>query len=356
MSRKRNQSRLSTSPFAFTLIELLVVVAIIALLIAILMPGLKAARAQARAVKCASNTHQVGQAYAVYLAENNAVYPCSYIYANGPNGRYDLNDQPLNKEFGYIHWSWLLYGRGKADPGAFTCPEFDRGGTPRTNPGSEEQDWEEEQVNDRGDRLGGGSTLEDKQAPRMAFTANHAIIPRNKFNPFLSGGPRTNRLVRETEINTSRPVILATELNHNWITAAKIEQGGSQNAYLSKSHRPISPFYHVGYGAGNMIYQAPLNSPGFVYGSPFTGTPETYGLLPYNDIKETPQLILGEVGPEVQVVGRHHPGGDQLGGTANFLYIDGSVQRRTILSTIEKREWGDRFYSITGRNEILGDY
>lgn len=59
----------------FTLIELLVVVAIIALLIAILMPSLASARRNAQTTACLSNLRQLGITTRMYTMENQNTLP-----------------------------------------------------------------------------------------------------------------------------------------------------------------------------------------------------------------------------------------------------------------------------------------
>ena len=179
-------------------------------------------------------------------------------------------------------------------------------------------------------------------------------MPRNKFSKEISPGPRLNRYVKENEINTSRNVILATELHNNWIGMAEQQSSGK---YKSKSHRPLSPFAHISSGAGNGVYMTFPWTGGFVYGGEDNGDEnETFGLVPYDTMKERSDLIMGDLNTEVQVVGRHHGQGDQFGGSANFLYIDGAVARKTILATLKQREWGDAFYSITGNNEVRSQW
>lgn len=70
---------------AFTLIELLVVVAIIALLISILLPALKGARAQGKQTKCLANLNAMSKAVH-YYAEENREWRVGGILSHRPRG------------------------------------------------------------------------------------------------------------------------------------------------------------------------------------------------------------------------------------------------------------------------------
>ncbi|MGA2172745.1 MAG: DUF1559 domain-containing protein [Sedimentisphaerales bacterium] len=69
------ESILQTHRSGFTLIEMLVVIAVIAVMLSLLLPGLGKARAMAKRVKCTSNLRQIDLAMQMYLSSHNDTYP-----------------------------------------------------------------------------------------------------------------------------------------------------------------------------------------------------------------------------------------------------------------------------------------
>lgn len=324
----------------FTLIELLVVIAVIALLIGILLPSLGKARATAQMIKCAANSRSVVQGVLVYSATGKQYFPPHYVYGAQETGLdWRIEDQQIsnpNPNTGYVHWSYALFSDGNVNEDAFKCPTMARGGAPATNPGSNQSDWEYGQTNDLGN-ASGSATPNDRQVKRVAYTGNAAIFPRNKF--YASGGERKSQLVKDSDIQNPSNVILITEFKPERDYEA-IRVGGG----VFKSHRPITPF--IGLSAGVNVYQEPRNSPvaRFLY-------PRLSDLLDDRDVPEG--AIDTGTATNMNAVGRHHPGSrDSKGGQSNFAFVDGHVEQSTIGKTIEKKRWGDRFWSITGDNRV----
>jgi prepilin-type N-terminal cleavage/methylation domain-containing protein len=87
----------------FTLIELLVVIAIIAILAAILFPVFAQARESARQSTCLSNIKQIGISTAMYIQDNDGLYPSQSadglktIADGGKVGTYYDELQPYEK-------------------------------------------------------------------------------------------------------------------------------------------------------------------------------------------------------------------------------------------------------------------
>lgn len=78
-------SHCPTTKRAFTLIELLVVISIISLLVAILLPALRSARASAMQVQCLSGIRQIGVALECYRNDYDGYFPLGATHMQ-PNG------------------------------------------------------------------------------------------------------------------------------------------------------------------------------------------------------------------------------------------------------------------------------
>ncbi|MBW8039043.1 MAG: DUF1559 domain-containing protein [Planctomycetes bacterium] len=114
----------------FTLVELLVVIAVIAVLLALLVPSLRMARAVARRVVCQSNLRQIALAWNAYLDDNEGAFyqglNANLLYG-GWKGTFTMMgdpNRPLNSYF-----SLPSIEENENDAKIFRCPA-DRGGMP----------------------------------------------------------------------------------------------------------------------------------------------------------------------------------------------------------------------------------
>ncbi|MEZ6244084.1 MAG: prepilin-type N-terminal cleavage/methylation domain-containing protein [Phycisphaerales bacterium] len=334
----------------FTLIELLVVIAIIALLIGILLPALGAARKSAWTTIALNNARQVNLGVTTYTASSKDYYPASYVYPRSRDPEdfgwnlADQRDPQPNQEYGYIHWSYALFGNGEVPEEAFESPALLNRGAPRTNPGPREEDWEPGQVDKAThSALGsGGGMTQDRQVARCAFGGNAAVFPRNKFNQTSTGGyPRNNVFVRDSMIEFPSRTILIAEYgdgSKNWRILARSIDSTDGGSWTSGSHRPIMPFLLYGgdqYHDPTSLTNNP-NRPAMQY--PFPSS-----IVDDDELGEA-SWIDHEV--QLNVMSRAHSGKGVAG------YTDGHSELRTARETILNTEWGYRFYALSGNNDV----
>lgn len=111
---------------AFTLIELLVVIAIIALLLAILMPSLRAAREQAKKMICTAHVKGLVLALRMYTNDYDGKThdsPNHGLWDNGWQNPAIVKKYGLNDNLAYWGIAYFPYAKNKK---IFSCPSADR--------------------------------------------------------------------------------------------------------------------------------------------------------------------------------------------------------------------------------------
>jgi len=109
----------------FTLIELLVVVAIIAVLVALLLPALVRVRERAYKITCASNLHQIGIGITFYAQEYDGFLPASRAYWGVKPWYWEKDSiDAVSDLLGLLREDCSYYGAGaeRRYPAIFMCP------------------------------------------------------------------------------------------------------------------------------------------------------------------------------------------------------------------------------------------
>lgn len=339
----------------FALLEVAIVAAMISILAAFLIASMSRERVLAGAAQCQANLASVVASNSMYTTDQR-FFPPSYLFGNQRDGiswsihdQLTINPNPVN---GYIHWSGLFNGGGySTTDDIYKCPVVPRGGAPAANPGPIAADWETGQINTIGNTTP-GSFPNDRQAKRMAYTANAMLIPSNNFSSagisrnsrFVPAGCTIARasgdlgLVVPERVAIPASTALFTEFAFG-LQPDRVPPGSPPfldwypllDSGVYHSRVPITPV--EGISLGSDVFREPEGVTGharFVF---------TSRVISWRGIPSGAVLFQPLSG-----VGRHHEGE-----TAQFAKVDGSVVQMTVQDSVRNRLWGERFWSITGR-------
>lgn len=262
-----------------TLAEVIVVLAIIAMLIALLMPALSVSREVARTMKCNTQLRQMGHYYSLYLTDNRNMLPSRYVYAND------------------IH-------RDSVGP-CFTWTSNYSGGFATMYSGTH----------------GGGVFRDYFQIKSVLETGSYSGLTFCPTNPMGSIEPRIqdsythttyqlNPLIHSQQGHPDRIVQTTNYSKHSWNPATP----ATKRAVTSQ--RVLSPHSQLAVFADSYIFMAPLRFE----------TVYAHGSAAFRDANGNP---VGNFSPRNPTNPNAGIGSFHHGGAMNYVFLDGHCESLT---------------------------
>ena len=173
----------------FTLLEIVIVVAIVAILVAILLPSLSRVRQMSVRVVCQANLQGIGTAVGIYSMDYNFDLPTYYA---DPDITFDTFRMRTDSEK-IVNLGCLLdYG---GDPKLFYCPSQDGSTSPSIAYDTPENRWRDGTASGGSGGRGGGRTGGDKPrkpGPRPGVNSSYTVRFRKLGDGHASVWNNTN--------------------------------------------------------------------------------------------------------------------------------------------------------------------